>query len=71
MLVRSIIQLAHNLGLSTVAEGVEGDDALAMLAGMGCQRVQGFLLSPPVAADRIPSLVRASARPVPSRIAVS
>jgi diguanylate cyclase (GGDEF)-like protein len=71
VLVRSIIQLAHNLELTTVAEGVEGEDALAMLAGMGCHRVQGYLLSPPVAAERIPALVRASARPAPAQIAVS
>ena len=69
-MVRSIVQLAHNLELTTVAEGVENEEALAALAGMGCHRVQGFLLSPPVAAERIPELARSSAS-IPTPVAVS
>jgi diguanylate cyclase (GGDEF)-like protein len=54
VLVRSAIDLAHNLGLSVVAEGVEGLDALVLLAELGCDLAQGFALSPPVAVEELP-----------------
>lgn len=44
-LVRATIQLAHDLGLSTVAEGVESAEEVAALRAMGCDRVQGFRYS--------------------------
>ncbi|KAA0233691.1 MAG: hypothetical protein JJLCMIEE_03355 [Acidimicrobiales bacterium] len=50
-LVRSIIDLAHNLGLRVVAEGVEQGDALGRLRGLGCDRAQGFFVSPPLPVD--------------------
>jgi diguanylate cyclase (GGDEF)-like protein len=48
LIVRSTIDLAHNLGLSVVAEGVEDDATLDRLRAMGCDMVQGFLLSRPM-----------------------
>jgi diguanylate cyclase (GGDEF)-like protein len=45
LIVRSTIELAHNLGLSVVAEGVENDATLDRLRVMGCDMVQGYLLS--------------------------
>ena len=45
LIVRSTIDLAHNLGLTVVAEGVEDDPTLERLRGMGCDMVQGYLLS--------------------------
>jgi diguanylate cyclase (GGDEF)-like protein len=47
VLVRSAIDLAHNLGLTVVAEGVERLDALALLHELGCDIAQGFALSRP------------------------
>lgn len=47
----AIIALAHSLELQVVAEGVETDDQLQFLASQGCDQIQGFLLSKPVAAD--------------------
>jgi len=47
VIVRSIIDLAHNLGLLVVAEGVETERALALLVAYGCDSVQGYLLSRP------------------------
>jgi diguanylate cyclase (GGDEF)-like protein len=44
-IVRSTIELAHTLGLSTVAEGVEDAATLERLQGMGCEAAQGFLFS--------------------------
>jgi diguanylate cyclase (GGDEF)-like protein/PAS domain S-box-containing protein len=53
VIVRSTIDLAHNLGLSVVAEGVEDDVALAMLIDYGCDTAQGFLFSRPCPADEL------------------
>jgi diguanylate cyclase (GGDEF)-like protein len=50
VLVRSAIELAHNLGLSVVAEGVEDLQALAILHALGSDFAQGHALSPPVCA---------------------
>ena len=47
-IVRSTIDLAHNLGLSVVAEGVENATVLNSLAGLGCDEAQGYHLSRPV-----------------------
>jgi diguanylate cyclase (GGDEF)-like protein len=50
-IVRSIIELARNLGLETVAEGVEDERVSARLTGYGCDYVQGFALARPMPAD--------------------
>ena len=52
-IVRSTIDLAHNLGLSVVAEGVEDEATLALLRGLGCDKVQGYLFSPGVSANAL------------------
>ncbi len=52
----SIIQLAHNLGLEVVAEGVETDEQLVALDALGCDIVQGFYFSRPVPADAVGNL---------------
>ena len=46
-IVRSTIDLAHNLGLKVVAEGVESEDAWRHLEALGCDYAQGYYLSPP------------------------
>ncbi len=46
-IVRSTIELAHNLDLEVVAEGVEDEQALEMLAGYGCDFAQGFFIGRP------------------------
>lgn len=48
-LVRAMIQLSHDLGLLTVAEGVEDADQAAALRALGCDRAQGFYYSQPLA----------------------
>lgn len=47
-IVRGIVDLAHNLGLTTVAEGVDSIDASNRLAEMGCDLVQGYLIARPM-----------------------
>ena len=51
-LVRTIIRMAAELGIGVVAEGVETQEQLTLLAAMGCDSVQGFLLARPGAAAR-------------------
>jgi diguanylate cyclase (GGDEF)-like protein len=48
IVVRSVIDMARSLGLSVIAEGVETDEQLSLLAEEGCNLYQGFLCSPPV-----------------------
>ena len=53
LIVRSTIDLAHALEMEVVAEGVETHSALALLTVMGCDMVQGFLISRPIALDAL------------------
>jgi EAL domain-containing protein (putative c-di-GMP-specific phosphodiesterase class I) len=46
-IVRSTINLAHDLGLRVVAEGIETADALAMIGRLGCDEAQGHLIARP------------------------
>jgi diguanylate cyclase len=48
LIVRSTIDLAHALDMEVTAEGVETPAALALLTVMGCEMVQGYLVSPPL-----------------------
>ncbi|MBK9180622.1 MAG: EAL domain-containing protein [Acidimicrobiales bacterium] len=54
VIVRTIVDLGHNLDLEVVAEGVEQEATLARLVELGCDRVQGFLVSPPLEAAALP-----------------
>jgi EAL domain-containing protein (putative c-di-GMP-specific phosphodiesterase class I) len=51
-IVRSIIDLAHNLDLRAVAEGVEDPAILGRLTELGCDVAQGYHISRPLPADR-------------------
>jgi diguanylate cyclase (GGDEF)-like protein/PAS domain S-box-containing protein len=53
MIVRSTIDLSHNLGLSVVAEGVEDGHTLGQLHSLGCDRVQGYHVSPALPAAEL------------------
>ena len=53
LIVRSTIDLAHALDMQVVAEGVETPSALALLTVMGCDMVQGFLISHPIAIEAL------------------
>ena len=49
-IVRSTIDLAHNLGLAVVAEGVESGSSWRMLRSLGCDQAQGYLIGRPMPA---------------------
>jgi diguanylate cyclase (GGDEF)-like protein/PAS domain S-box-containing protein len=66
-IVAAIISLAHSLGLSVVAEGVEQQDQLIYLASCGCDIVQGYMVSPPMRAEALTSLLQARPAPAPAR----
>lgn len=51
--VRGIIRLGHDLGLTVVAEGVETDEQLRLLREWRCDTAQGFLLAHPLPADQL------------------
>lgn len=53
LIVRSTIDLAHALEMEVTAEGVETQAALALLTVMGCDMVQGFLISRPLCLDAL------------------
>ncbi len=53
VIVRSTIDLAHNLGLEVVAEGVENVDHIDALARLDCDKAQGFCISPALSSDML------------------
>jgi EAL domain-containing protein (putative c-di-GMP-specific phosphodiesterase class I) len=60
-IVRSTIELGHNLGLEVVAEGVETPEALASLREMSCDKVQGHHVSEPLAAAELAAWLASAA----------
>jgi EAL domain-containing protein (putative c-di-GMP-specific phosphodiesterase class I) len=54
VIVRRLVELARDLGLRTIAEGVETEAQRAFLAGCGCDLLQGFLLQAAVSAEDLP-----------------
>ena len=55
-IINAIIMMAKGLGLSTIAEGVETQEQLAVLADIGCDAIQGYVLGRPVPADEFEDL---------------
>ncbi|RPI86489.1 MAG: EAL domain-containing protein [Chloroflexi bacterium] len=59
-IVRSIIALAHDLGMSAIAEGVETETQLSQLRTFGCNYGQGYLLSYPIDKQGVDSILQTS-----------
>ena len=58
-LMKAMIDMAHTLGMRVVAEGVETSEQLEALRDLGCDRVQGYLYTPPRPADEVTELLAA------------
>lgn len=58
-IIKYIINLAHQLDIEVVAEGVEYKEQLDFLRLSGCDYIQGFLMSRPIQDDRVPNLLLA------------
>ena len=61
VVVRGAIDMAHSLGLSVIAEGVESEAQLGLLARAGCSHFQGFLRAGPLNGAALQKLVEAGA----------
>jgi len=57
-IIMSTIELAHNMGLKVVAEGVETQEAWNLLRRLGCDLAQGYLISHPLSAADIVTFIR-------------
>ena len=66
MIVRTIVELAHNLGLRAVGEGIETEEAYRLLADSGCDYGQGFLMGRPMPAAELTALGAARRRSYPA-----
>jgi diguanylate cyclase (GGDEF)-like protein len=60
VIVHSTIELAHNLGMSVVAEGVESFDTLSRLSMLGCDMAQGYVISKPLSFAQLTELLEQS-----------
>ena len=58
LIISAIIAMAHSMGLAVVAEGVENTAQKVFLAGLGCDEMQGYLVSKPVPQDAVLALLR-------------
>ncbi|HTW47679.1 MAG TPA: EAL domain-containing protein [Acidobacteriaceae bacterium] len=68
-IVAAVVGLGRNLGLNTLAEGVESREQESILIQMGCSLGQGWLYGRPLAADQIPMMVAAPDRDKTSGLA--
>ncbi len=60
VIVRSTIDLGHNMGLTVIAEGVENQATWDALAQMGCDAIQGYFVSRPLAAETLENWLQTS-----------
>jgi EAL domain-containing protein (putative c-di-GMP-specific phosphodiesterase class I) len=58
IIIRAIIDLAHNLGLKATAEGIETEETRRMLLDFGCDTAQGYLFAKPMPAEALVDWVR-------------
>ena len=58
LIVKSIVDLGHNLGLRVIAEGVETENHVDALKSLGCERLQGYYFSKPKPAEEIDQWLR-------------
>ncbi|MDO6720688.1 EAL domain-containing protein [Psychrosphaera sp. 1_MG-2023] len=61
-----IVQLAKHLGIAVIAEGIETEAQAYLMHVMGCNEIQGYLISRPVAADQVPELLKSEYKQIGS-----
>ena len=66
LIVKSIIDLAHGLGLTVTAEGVETADQLALLQTLGCDVAQGYFVARPLEPDKLGGFIKEWAKRWPA-----
>jgi len=69
LIIQAVTDLAHGLGLSTTAEGVETLDQLRIIRELGCDCVQGYLLSTPLEPGALKPWIAKFRRAWPAMIA--
>jgi EAL domain-containing protein (putative c-di-GMP-specific phosphodiesterase class I) len=55
IIVKTMVDLAHNLGMSVVGEGVETQEIAGTLAELGCDLAQGYAIAKPMEAQQVPA----------------
>ncbi len=71
MLIRTIIQLGHNLNLIVTAEGVETEMQCSLLASEGCDKYQGYLYSKPIESEAISKLFTEQGLTVTNKVEIT
>ncbi len=66
VIAKSVVELASQLRLETVGEGVETQEQQAFLQSVGCDLIQGYLFSRPLPAEEFAALLRAQMQPIAS-----
>ena len=69
LIIQSVAELARGLGLTTTAEGVETIDQLRIVRELGCDYVQGYLVSPPLEPSTLKAWTSKFRRAWPAMIA--
>jgi EAL domain-containing protein (putative c-di-GMP-specific phosphodiesterase class I) len=69
LIIQAVTELAHGLGLTTTAEGVETLDQLRMVRELGCDYVQGYLVAPPLEPRALKGWIQKFRRAWPAMIA--
>lgn len=57
VIVQAVISIARALGMTTTAEGIEGPHQREFLTALGCNEGQGYLFSPPIPIDMVPTFI--------------
>jgi EAL domain-containing protein (putative c-di-GMP-specific phosphodiesterase class I) len=61
-IVRAVISMGHALGRRIIAEGVESSEQVAILERLGCDEIQGYVLSQPLPSDQLAALLAGAIR---------
>ena len=64
VILRSIVALAHDLGMAVIAEGAESEEDVLELKQIGCDFVQGYIFGRPVSASAVLQTIRSEAKAV-------